>query len=54
MTRKFWMASALALALVGGIYAQETPKEEQKQTEKKKKGKKKKSSEKKGEEPKAQ
>jgi hypothetical protein len=25
MTRKFWLASALALALVGGVYAKQHP-----------------------------
>ncbi len=50
MTRKFWMAAALALALVGGTYAQEPQKTETPKTEKKKKGSKKKKSEKKGEE----
>jgi hypothetical protein len=50
---KFWMACALAFALVGGVYAQETQPAPSK-TEKTKKSSKKKSSKKKTEEPKQQ
>jgi hypothetical protein len=51
MTRKFWMASALALALVGGVYAADAPADtKDQQTTKKKKKRAPKKSDKKGEE----